>query len=77
MIFKKVFLMVLILLALFLFVSCNSGQKIEEPEEPETATEWILKGFEYNQKGKFEEAIKCFDKAIELEPEKTGDSLEK
>jgi len=29
---------------------------------------WNRKGIEYSKEGKYEEAIRCYDKALELDP---------
>jgi len=69
--FKKTLVVLSVLFILMISLSCNKeGQNMPEEKEPETAKEWILKGFEYNQEGEPEKAIECFDKAIEMEPDK-------
>ena len=38
-------------------------------DEGKTALHWLIEGFTLSDLGKHEEAIKCYDKAIEIDPE--------
>ena len=46
------------MLSIFLYLGGNS-----------TAKEWIEKGYVLNDQGKYLEAIECFNKALEIDPE--------
>ena len=52
----------ILLTLLILFISCDSKQK-------HIAAEYINKGIDLDKSGKYEDAIDCYGKAIEIKPD--------
>src|SRR3990170_700112 len=50
-----------------------TGEVIKAPEQRQMeAWEWVNKGFSFNSLGKYQEAIACYDRAIEIDPRLVG-----
>ena len=50
-----------------------TGEVIKAPKQKELeAWEWVNKGFSFNSLGKYQEAIACYDRAIEIDPRLVG-----
>ena len=52
------------------FISCYEGKNTEATEE-KNFLEWYDEGVAFSKKARYEEAIYCFDKTIELGPAQT------
>ena len=70
MIFKRIFL-VLFILSLTFTISCFNKETVED-ESNKTFQEWYQEGMALSREGKYEEAIKCFNKTTELNPDYTN-----
>ncbi len=47
----------------------QNGETVRPPEQKELVDwEWAIKGFSLDSLGRFEEAIDCYDKALEIDP---------
>ena len=49
-------------------MACNEAIKLNPQDTTQNAAAWSIKGYALHRLGKFEEAIKAFDKALELVP---------
>jgi len=68
---------IILLFAIAFMVGCNTPPRhIEQPKQPETtkqktAQEWYDKGIDLTRNGEYEEALKAYEKTIELRPDDT------